>query len=421
MWVLEDLMAAEKLLTEASCKAAKPKQNMYYLNDGGGLRLRIKPNGSRSWIYRFRLDGKENTNSLGTYPQVSLLIARMKLAEAKQHVVKGDNPSTANRIAKANQIIKGEATFGAIAREWLAHNESEWSSHYYERNTGLLKRYLLPDLERMPIDSIKEAYLYTIIKAAYDKGTKESARRARGIAAQIFTFARATHRGATNPARDMADNPYFKKPPVKHFSALPQNKVGELIKALNVTGIGQKLDVKTVCALRLALYTGLRDNSIRGALWCEIDFDNAVWTIPSTRMKSGREHQVPLPSQAVTALLSIQPLTNHDSDSYIFPSRGKHQIMSENTLRLALHRLGFKVTAHGLRSLITDVLNENGFNPDAIERQLDHAEKNKIRRAYLRSNFMEERVRMMQWFSDWCDTQANGKKRKNVTQLRNAA
>jgi integrase len=414
-------MAAEKLLTEASCKAAKPKQNMYYLNDGGGLRLRIKPNGSRSWIYRFRLDGKENTNSLGTYPQVSLLIARMKLAEAKQHVVKGDNPSTANRIAKANQIIKGEATFGAIAREWLAHNESEWSSHYYERNTGLLKRYLLPDLERMPIDSIKEAYLYTIIKAAYDKGTKESARRARGIAAQIFTFARATHRGATNPARDMADNPYFKKPPVKHFSALPQNKVGELIKALNVTGIGQKLDVKTVCALRLALYTGLRDNSIRGALWCEIDFDNAVWTIPSTRMKSGREHQVPLPSQAVTALLSIQPLTNHDSDSYIFPSRGKHQIMSENTLRLALHRLGFKVTAHGLRSLITDVLNENGFNPDAIERQLDHAEKNKIRRAYLRSNFMEERVRMMQWFSDWCDTQANGKKRKNVTQLRNAA
>ena len=100
-------MAAEKLLTEASCKTAKPKQDMYYLNDGGGLRLRVKPNGSRSWIYRFRLDGKENTNSLGTYPQVNLQIARTKLAEAKQHVAKGDNPSTAIRIAKANQIIKG--------------------------------------------------------------------------------------------------------------------------------------------------------------------------------------------------------------------------------------------------------------------------------------------------------------------------
>lgn len=414
-------MAAEKLLTEASCKAAKPRQDMYYLNDGGGLRLRIKPNGSRSWIYRFRLDGKENTNSLGTYPQISLQIARTKLAEGKQHVVKGDNPSTANRIAKANQIIKGEATFGAIAKEWLNHNQSEWSAHYYERNEGLLKRYLLPDLEKMPIDSIKEAYLYSIIKAAYDKGTKESARRARGIAAQIFSYARATHRGSINPARDMADNPYFKKPPVKHFSALPQNKVGDLINALNVTGASQKLDVKTVCALRLALYTGLRDNSIRGAQWSEIDFDNAVWTIPSTRMKSGREHQVPLPSQAISALLSIKPLTFRDADSYVFPGRGKHEIMSENTLRLALHRLGFIVTAHGLRSLITDVLNENGFNPDAIERQLDHAEKNKIRRAYLRSNFIDERVKMMQWFADWCDAQANGMKRTNVKLLRSAA
>lgn len=414
-------MAAEKLLTEASCKAAKPKQDMYYLNDGGGLRLRIKPNGSRSWIYRFRLDGKENTNSLGTYPQVSLQIARTKLAEAKQHVAKGDNPSTAIRIAKANQIIKGAATFGAIAKEWLAHNEAEWSAHYLERNTGLLKRYLLPDLERLPIDSIKEAYLYSIIKTAYDKGTKESARRARGIAAQIFSYARATHRGTVNPARDMADNPYFKKPVVVHFSALPQNKVGELISKLNVTGAEQILDVKTVCALRLALYTGLRDNSIRGAKWSEIDFENATWTIPSARMKSGREHSVPLPKQALAALEKIKPLTYRDEESLIFPGRGKHAIMSENTLRLALHRLGFKVTAHGLRSLITDVLNENGFNSDAIERQLDHVEKNKIRRAYLRSNFTDERAKMMQWFADWCDSKAKGARKTNVRELRAAA
>ena len=414
-------MAAEKLLTEAACKAAKPKTKVYYLNDGNGLRLRIRPNGSKTWILRYLLGGNEMSSGLGTYPKITLQIARTKANEAKSHISKGDNPSTVKRIAKANQIIKGETTFGTIAREWLEHNKVSWSNHHLERNEELLKRFLLPDLERMPIETIKESYLFSILKVPYDKGTKESARRARAVAAQVFSHARNTHRGTNNPARDMADNQYFKKPPVKHFSALPQNKVGELITSLNLTGVEQKLDAKTVCALKLALYTGLRDNSIRGALWNEIDFDSSIWTIPSSRMKSGREHQVPLPSQAITALLSIKPLTNHDSDSYIFPSRGKHQIMSENTLRLALHRLGFKVTAHGLRSLITDVLNENGFNPDAIERQLDHAEKNKIRRAYLRSNFMEERVRMMQWFSDWCDTQANGKKRKNVTQLRNAA
>lgn len=414
-------MAAEKILTEALCKAAKPKQDMYYLNDGGGLRLRIKSNGSRSWIYRFRLDGKEKTNSLGTYPQVSLQIARTKLAEAKQHVVKGDNPSTANRIAKTNQVIKGEATFGVIAREWLAHNEPSWSSHHYERNLGLLNRYLLPNLERLPIDSIKESYLFTVIKTAYDKGTKESARRARAVAAQVFSHARNTHRGINNPARDMADNKYFKKPPVKHFSALPQNKVGELMKSLNVTGVEQKLDAKTICALKMALYTGLRDNSIRGAIWNEINFDSEIWTIPSSRMKSGREHQVPLPSQAIAALIAIKPLTSRNTNSYIFPGGGKHKIMSENTLRLALHRLGFKVTAHGMRSLITDVLNENGFNQDAIEKQLDHAEQSQVRRAYLRSNFMDERTKMMQWFADWCDAQSEGKKLNNVTNLKVAA
>jgi integrase len=414
-------MAAEKILTEASCKAAKPKNAVYYLNDGAGLRLRIRPDGSRTWVYRYRLDGKETSTGLGAYPTVSLQIARAKALEAKQHISKGDNASTAKRLAKANQIIKGDATFGAIARDWLAHNKSEWSTHHYERNEGLLRRYLLPDLDRLPIDAIKEAYLYTVIKEPYDKGKKESARRARAIASQIFSHARATHRGTTNPARDMADNPYFKKPPVVHFSALPQADVAELIRKLNLTGTEQILDAKTVCALRLALYTGLRDNSIRGALWREIDLDAGFWTVPSTRMKSGRERQVPLPTQAVAALKTIHPLTYRGDDSSVFPGGGKHKIMSENTLRLALHRLGFKVTAHGMRSLITDVLNEHGFNSDAIERQLDHSEKSQVRRAYLRTNFMNDRIKMMQWFADWCDSQAYGVRRINVSQLRSAA
>jgi integrase len=165
----------------------------------------------------------------------------------------------------------------------------------------------------------------------------------------------------------------------------------------------------------------LRDNSIRGALWREIDLDAGFWTSPSTRMKSGREHQVPLPAQAVAALKTIHPLTYRNDDSSVFPGGGKHKIMSENTLRLALHRLGFKVTAHGMRSLITDVLNEHGFNPDAIERQLDHSEKSQVRRAYLRTNFMDDRIKMMQWFADWCDAQAAGVNMDKVTRLRVAA
>jgi integrase len=200
----------------------------------------------------------------------------------------------------------------------------------------------------------------------------------------------------------MSDNQYFKKPPVKHFAALAKEQVPQLMAALNKTQIEQQLDIKTVCALKLALYTGLRDNSIRGATWSEIDLVRNIWTVPASRMKSGKEFRLPLPTQAVAVFKTLEAITFEDPNSYIFPSAGKYGVLAENTLRLALHRLGFKVTVHGMRSLITNVLNEKGFNRDAIERQLDHQEPNRVRASYLRSDFMEERIQMMQWFADWC-------------------
>jgi integrase len=245
--------------------------------------------------------------------------------------------------------------------------------------------------------------MFSVIKKIYDQGTKVSAYRTRSIASQIFSYARATHRATLNPAREMSDNPYFKNPPVKHFLALDKSQVQKLMAELNKEGEEQRLNIKTVCALKLAIFTGMRDNSIRGAKWSEIDFEHNLWTVPSERMKSRREHSVPLPTQAINDLKKLEPLTFREPSSYIFPSGGKYHFMAENTLRLALHRLGFNVTVHGMRSLITNVLNENGFNADAIERQLDHQEENQVRRAYLRSDFMDERRRMMQWFADWCE------------------
>ena len=153
------------------------------------------------------------------------------------------------------------------------------------------------------------------------------------------------------------------------------------------------------------LYTGLRDHSLRAARWEEIDLKTATWTVPSERMKSRRKHVVPLPTQAVATLTELGKLTRHTPKSFVFVGFGKTGFLAENTLRAALHRLGFKVTAHGLRSLITDLLNENGFNPDAIERQLDHMQRDKVRAAYLRSDFMPQRVAMMQWLADWADAQ----------------
>jgi integrase len=410
-------MAAEKLLTEAACKAAKPKSGIYYLNDGAGLRMRIRPDGSRTWIFRYRLNGKEMSAGLGAYPTITLQIARAKALEARSIASKGINPSVERKIAKAEQVSKSENTFGAIAQEWINHNKSDWSKTHLERNEFILKRYLLPDLAKLPIESINEAYLYSVIKKIYDRGIKVTANYARSIAALIFSYARATHRATKNPARDMADNPYFKKPSVKHFEALPKEQVPELMSALNKEGEEQKLDIKTVCALKLAIYTGLRDNSIRGAKWSEIDFNKGIWTVPASRMKSRKEFKLPLPQQAINALRALEPLTFRGPDSYVLASKGKYGCMAENTLRLALHRLGFKVTIHGMRSLITNVLNEKGFNRDAIERQLDHHESNKVRASYLTSDFFEERITMMQWFADWCD----GKTTANIIPMRSVA
>jgi integrase len=173
------------------------------------------------------------------------------------------------------------------------------------------------------------------------------------------------------------------------------------------------------------LYTGLRDGSLRAAHWNEIDLKAATWTVPAERMKSGREHRLPLPKQAVAALRELAKLTRAKPNAFVFASYGKDGFLAENTLRVALHRLGFKVTAHGFRSLLTDLLNENGFNPDAIERQLDHVQKDKVRAAYLRSEFFDYRRTMMQWLADWADAEQRGKGKPalpdNVIPLRRVA
>ena len=413
----ENEMAREKLLSEAKCKSAKPTDRLFYLNDGGGLRLRVRPNGSRHWIFRYRVNDKERSSSMGAYPQVSLKDARMRAAAAKSQVQEGYDPVVAKRVFKAQIQRDTEHLFKSVAMTWLKHNHESWSPHHYERNSGLVRRYLLPDLGDLPIESIEEAYLFNVLKRVYDSGIRESARRARAVAAQIFSYGRATHVCSKNPAKDMADNPYFKKPPVKHHTAIPQHEVPELIKCLSERGEEQLLQLTTIGGLLMALYTGLRDSSIRGARWSEIDFDKGLWTVPAIRMKSRREHIVPLPSQASLILKELEPLTFRGPDSYVFASNSKQGFISENTLRMALHRIGFKVTVHGMRSLSTDVLSENSFNRDWIEKQMDHQERNQVRAAYLRTKFLEQRTTMMQWFADWCDASSIEANTKNVIKM----
>jgi integrase len=395
---------AEKLLSDRKCKSAKPRATPYPLADGKGLRLVIHPNGSKYWVLRYTLAGKETTLGLGTYPNVTLEEARDVAGDARKLVAAGINPRVDRKVNVARNIERGEATLQAVADEWMARHKEDWSPHHHERNEGLLRRILLPELGALPIAEITEPMLLAPLKKAYDSGIRESARRARAVAAQVFAYAKDTHRATSNPARELAASSVLKRPEVTHFAAIKAKEVGPMLKKLAASGV----DPVTRAALLLMLLTGLRDSTLRGGRWQEIDLKAAKWTVPGERMKSRREHAVPLPRQAVSILKQLAKLTRKNANSFIFASRGKAGFLAENTLRLALHGLGFKVTVHGFRSLLTDLLNERGFNADAIERQLDHSSKDKVRAAYLRSDFFDYRRTMMQWVADWAEAQQAG-------------
>ena len=401
-------------LTVRAIEAAKPGQpprslrnaqpgKPYRLADGGGLSLRVMPTGAKYWQYRFRVGGRETTLQLGSYPAMGLEEARKEHDAQRKVLSEGSSPVTARRIAKARVAAAEAETFGTAAAEWLEYHRPAWSDVHHERNEGLLRRVLLPKLEKLPLTGIDAGALLRVLKAAEQAGIAESARRARAIAAQIFDYAIGTGRATVNPARDLSKA--LRKPEVKHFAALRVEEVGDFLRALAASNV----EPVTKAALRLMLLTGLRDHSLRGARWSEVDLNAGRWTVPAERMKRGEAHTVPLPTQAVAVLRDLAPLTDRGPESLIFASTGKSGHLAENTLRLALHRLGFKVTAHGFRSLLTDQLYLAGFRGEWVERQLHHRDKNQVRAAYLRTDFIEQRATMMQWWASLCSEAEAGR------------
>jgi len=443
---------AEKLLTDRQCKTAKPKHKVRYLNDGAGLRLLIKPDGAKSWVLRYWIGGKENAMGLGAYPGTTLEEARNKARDARKLADEGRSPAIERKLRVAENISSDASTFKSVAQAWLDENRPHWSSHHYERNEGLLRRIFYPALGDIPIADITELAIAMPLRKAYDSGIHDSARKARQIVVQLFGYAKRNHLVKFNPARELAaDREFLPKHEVEGFAALHADEVGPFLKKLSASNCPPV----TQAALQMLLYTGLREGALRAAKWSEVDLEAAAWTLPFDRRKrrtktknlvaarkaasakklsdARRDFVLPLPKQAVRVLTELAKLTNKGPESYVFASdAAKDGYLAENTLRLALHGLGFKVTAHGFRSLLTDLLAEKGFNVEAVERQLDHTlghlqpdrEANPVRRHYLRTDFLDYRRGVMQWVADWADAQRAGKKSpalpKNVVELRAA-
>jgi integrase len=405
-------------LTDTAVRNAKGKDKPYKLSDERGLFLLVNPNGSRWWRLKYRVLGKEKLVSLGVYPDVSLKDARARRDDSRTLLANGVDPSVNRQVQKAATLERAENSFETVAREWFAKNSPQWKAGHSSKIIVRLEKNLFPYIGGQPIATLTAPELLAALRRIEARGAIETAHRAQQNCGQIFRYAIATGRAERDIAADLrgALQPVVSK---HHASIIDPKAIGTLLRQIE----GYDGSAETKCALKLAPLVFLRPGELRHAEWSEIDLDNAEWRIPAEKMKMNAVHIVPLSKQAVAALQEIHPTTKHQR--YIFRSvRTSDRPMSENTVNAALRRLGYttdQMTGHGFRSMASTLLNENGWNRDAIERQLAHGERNSVRAAYNYAEFLPERRKMMQWWADYLDKLAAGGKVIPLDRKRKAA
>lgn len=393
-------------LSAVGVRNAKPASRPVKLSDGGGLYLMVTPGGGRYWRLGYRYDGKQKTMAFGVYPDVSLADARDLRDRARKLLAKGIDPGVQARLDKISASIAASNTFGAVADEWIAKITNDGLAEVTLKKIKWMVKQILPSIGKRSISEITAPELLLALRKVEAKGRYDTAQRLRSTCGQIFRYAIATARAERDISVDLKGALITHR--VTHRAAiLKPAEVGALLRSIE-TFEGHSL---TRTALRLLPHLFVRPGELRHAEWSEFDFDKAVWTIPVTKAKMRRPHAVPLSRQALAIIAELE----HDDtlSSYLFPSlRSAKRPMSENTINAALRRMGYakdEMTGHGFRAMASTLLNEMGtWNPDAIERQLAHAEGNSVRRAYMRGEYWDERVRMMQHWSDYLDQLRDG-------------
>jgi len=394
-------------LTDTAIRASKPQARPFKLSDGEGLHLLVTPSGGKLWRLAYRYDGKQKQLALGSYEYVSLKEARERKSEAKKLLASGIDPGEAKkarRVTDANKAAADANTFGVIADEYIEKITREGRADATLQKADWLLRTIAAPLAKRPISEITPVELLDVLRKVEAKGNHEAARRARSAIGRVFRYAIATGRAQRDVAADLQGA--LVAPQVTHRAAITDAQgLGRLMAAIYRWKRGQPT---TVAGLKLLAMLALRPGELRAARWGEIDLERAVWTIPASRAKMRRQHRTPLPSQAIAVLKELQPITDRGPDTLVFPATTSvKKPMSENTLNVAIRRLGFKadeMTSHGFRAAFATLANESRrWHPDAIERQLAHVESNNVRRAYARGEHWDERVTMMQWWADWQD------------------
>ena len=375
-------------LTDLAVKKLKAKEKRYLIADERGLYIEVYPNGTKTWRFRSAKGGKQIRISLGPYPEITLSEARNICEEMRRKMVHGEELKE-----------KKDMIFSEIANEWLENRiRPDKAATYIESIEQRLKNHILPVIGDKPLSEITPAIVLGMCRKIEALGIIETALRCKQVVGQVFKYAIATGRADTEPTSALSGALKTRKS--KHFAALTDHK--------RISVLMHQMKEYPVILIRIALMfsalTFCRPGEIRHAEWSEIDLEKNEWRIPAEKMKMNRVHIVPLSNQALALLEELRPVTEKWG-KWLFPSaRLDGRPMSENTVSMAIRTIGFsrdEMTAHGFRGMASTILNENGFPPDVIERQLAHVPSNAIRAAYNHAEYLPERRRMMQWWADW--------------------
>lgn len=388
-------------LSDIACKGAKGKEKPYRLTDGHGMYLEVHPNGSRYWRMKYRFNSKEKVLALGVYPLISLKEAREKREAARKLLSQDIDPSIAKKERRLKAYAETENTFEKLARDW----HENWKSNKTEKHAAAilsrLETDVFPLLGNMPVNKITPLMILKIVRKAEARAAYDVARRLKQTCGQILRFGVATGRAERDHTHDIKDamRPYK----MEHYAALDIKELPEFLKALDRNDM--RLYKQTQIAMRLLMLTFVRTSELINATWTEFDLEEATWIIPANRMKMRRDHIVPLSRQALALIEQLKEFNGHRE--WILPNQAHpRKAMSNATITRAIMRMGYKdkMTGHGFRALAMTTIKEKlGYRHEVIDRQLAHAQKNKIVAAYDRAEFLDDRRKMMQEYADYID------------------
>lgn len=392
-------------LSDKEIKASKPDDKEYNLFDGDGLRLRIKPNGSKHWILKYyRPTSRKRANlSLGKYPELSLANARKRTLEAKELIAQGIDPQEEKKRHQQEQKAIHEHTFINVTTKWFEIKKDDVTPYYAVDIWRSLELHIFPLLSDVPVREITAPQVIELLKPIEAKGSLETVKRLAQRLNEVMNYATNCGLIQANPLTGI--KAAFKKPKKENMAALTPAELPELMGSIANASIKRT----TRCLIEWQLHTMTRPSEASGARWDEVDWDEQVWTIPAERMKKRREHRILLTEQMLELLEVIKPISGHRE--FIFPSdRDPKKPCNSQTANMALKRMGFagRLVNHGLRSLASTTLNEQGFEPDLIEAALAHADDNQVRSAYNRTDYLERRRPMMCWWSGHIEEAAKG-------------